>query len=718
MAGVLGLAVASNAAVGSAAASDAAGGERLQGQAPIQDQTSARAQQPAKHSGISRIVVDSVTPAFGGVTFGRVGSYELVSGTAYGTIDPSAAANAGLAYLHDAPLDSNGLIDYSMDFRMLRPTDASKGNGKIFYDVINRGGNPTSFGDLNQGSLTDPGNGFLMRQGYEIVWSGWQADADPNTATYKAYFPIATLPGGAPIVKRTLDVLVPDTAESGGRQTVAGNILTADLTYPPVSLDSSEDHVTLTVREDTNDARVPLSPSAVTFLPGNRIQLDMSQAISMGFDQGALYEVTYDGKNPWVGGVGFASVRDLNSYLRAVPYGTVGGGGGLTGAGETKAVIAWGVSQDGRFLKDFIWQGFNTGLNGKRVFDGVIGLVSGAKKTDENLPPGEYPFSQVSRWIRQHEDNNYPGGAFPFTYQTLHDPLTGKTDGILQKCSANGTCPKIFQIDSDFETWNGHASLVVTDTTGHPLNAPAGAPKRDYISAAQDNGIVLPANVRVFQISGQGHGPGNGTPQSLPICKLPSSPVDGKPVFRALVVDMDRWVTLGAQPPASEYPNLNAGTLQTLSQAAATWPSIPGFPFNSRILQIRVGDYSVQPPTYGAAYPIYVPKTNSYGNPEGGVITPDLAAPLGTSMGRNFRAAGHAEDELCAGNGGFIPFAATEAQKQPGDSRPSLDQLYPGGAAQFTHERLLAADALVARGLLLPSEVQSYADEVPFPGSN
>jgi hypothetical protein len=680
--------------------------------------TASAARGTVQAGGITAISIDSVTPAFGGATFGRVGTYELVSGTAHGTIDPHVAANAGLAYLEDAPLDAQGLIDYSMDFRMLRPTDASKGNGKIFFDVINRGHDPTSFGDLNEGTLTDPGNGFLMQQGYEIVWSAWQPDADPNTVTYSADFPIASLPGSQPIVRRTMNVLIPDSTESGGRQSVAGNILTADLTYPPASLDSTADHVTLTVREDYDDPRVPLSASAVTFPSDGSIRLDLSQAVAMGFDRGAIYEVVYDAKNPWVGGVGFVSVRDLVSYLRAAPYGSVGEGGNLAGAGKPTAVIGWGVSQDGRFLRDFLWQGFNTDLSGKRVFDGVIALVAGGKKTDHNLSPDEFPFAQTSRWIRQHEDHNYPGGEFPFTYQTLTDPFTGKTDGILKKCDADATCPKIFQIDSDFETWNGHASLLVTDTMGGPLAVPPGASKRDYISAARDNGLVLPANVRVFQITGQQHGPGDGTPRPLSICKLHSDPVDGKPVFRALTVAMDRWISLGALPPASEYPNLNAGTLQTLDQAAAAWPRIPGLPFNRRIVQVRLGDYSVQPPTFGAAYPIYVPTTDRFGNPEGGVITPDLAAPLGTYMGRNFRAAGHAEDELCGGNGGFLPFASTQAQKQSGDARPSLDELYPKGAAQFRHERFLAAVALVARGLLLPSEVQSYTDEVPFPSSN
>jgi len=667
--------------------------------------------------GITSIVITSTTAAFGGATFGTVGAYQLLSGTAYGKIDPKAAANAGLAYLKYAPLDAEGLIDYSMDFDMLRPVDPTKGNGQIFYDVINRGGNPSSFSNLNQGSLTSPGNGFLMNQGYEIVWSAWQPDVDLNTTTYKAYFPIATLPGG-PIVKPSMQLFIPDTAETGSLQTVVGNILTGDMTYPPVSLNTQVANVTLTVREQYTDSRTPLSASAVTFLGNSpagepQVRIDMTQAVGLGFDKGALYELIYDAINPWVGGVGFVSIRDLISYLRYETHDSAGNPNPARPNGmPIRAAVAFGVSQDGRLLKDFTWQGFNADLHRRRVFDGVIALVSGARKTDFNLPPHAYPFAQTSRWIRQHEDHDYPGAEFPFTYQTLYDPLKGQTDGILAKCTASRTCPKIFQVDSDFESWNGHISLVVTDTTGHPLRGS----KDDDKHYGKQHGVVLPENVRAFQITGQQHTAGNGTPATLSICKLLSNPVDGKPVYRALVVDMDQWVTMGIEPPASEDPNLDAGTLQTLDQAAATWPAIPGFPFNPRIWVARVGNYSVEPPTYGASYPIYVPKTNAYGNPEGGVIPPDLTAPLGTYLGRNFRKPGDAEDELCAGNGGFIPFAATKAARlASGDSRPSLEELYPGGAAQFYAQRQAQVEALISKRLVLPSELQSYTNEVTFP---
>jgi hypothetical protein len=160
------------------------------------------------------------------------------------------------------------------------------------------------------------------------------------------------------------------------------------------------------------------------------------------------------------------------------------------------ATYGWGHSQSGRFLKDFVYEGFNEDLSGQMIFDGTIELVSGSRMTDHNLP-----FAQTSRWIRQHEERNYPGADFPFTYQTLHDTLSGKTDGVLKKCSATQTCPKIFHIDSDFESWNGGVSRVVTDPEGS-------APR-------QPNGLGLPDNVRAYQLSGQPHGPANGMPSAL-----------------------------------------------------------------------------------------------------------------------------------------------------------------------------------------------------------
>ena len=162
---------------------------------------------PTPKSGITEIRITSTQPAFGGATFGTVGAYEILSGKAFGAIDPESPANSGLTYLNYAPRNADGLIDYSMDLVILRPVNAAAGNSRMLYEVVNRGA-PLSFFIFNKGSLTDPGNGFLMKQGYEIVFSGWQPEANPATAIYKAYFPVASN-GSGPITKTVMEVYVP-----------------------------------------------------------------------------------------------------------------------------------------------------------------------------------------------------------------------------------------------------------------------------------------------------------------------------------------------------------------------------------------------------------------------------------------------------------------------------------------------------------------------------
>lgn len=642
--------------------------------------------------GITRIVITDTQPMYGGATFGAVGAYEKLTGTAYGRFDPKDRKNAGLVFVDKAPLDADGLVEYSTDFLMLRPVDPAKGSGRLFYNVVNRGGDQ-SLSSLNKGSLTAAGNGFLMNQGYEMVWAGWQPEANAQSAAYKAHFPIATN-GSQPIVGQVMEVYIPDTPESGSTLTIAAdNTFTSTLTYPPLDQDVSTGKVTLTVRERYDDVRVPLPSSLVTFVDDTTVRIDMKPAIAMGFDQGAIYELVYTAKNPYVGGVGFVMVRDLVSYLRNGTKDSAGNENPARPGGMAiKAALGWGNSQSGRFLKDMVYQGFNEDLFGKKVFDGIIGHVTGSRMTDHNTA-----FAQTSRWLRQHEERNYPGADFPFTYQTVLDPLTGKTDGILAKCAANSTCPKIFQNDSDFESWNGRISLMVTDPTGNPLTN-------------------LPSNVRLFQHTGGAHGAANGVPGSIALCKLQSDPIDYSAISRALVADMDQWVTAGVEPPPSMYPNRTDGTLQTVAQEKATFPTIPGFPFSTLVVPAQVGNYSTQPPTFGASYPVLVPKTDSNGNPTGGVISPDIAAPLGTYMGRNFRRAGHAEDEMCAGNSGFIAFAKTKAQRlASGDTRQSLEELYPNGQADFVAKRRAQVQRLIQQRLVLPGELDSLTNQVAYP---
>ena len=282
-------------------------------------------------AGITKITISSTQVMYGGQSFGTVGAYEMLAGTAYGTIDPKERRNVGMVYIDKAPVNANGLVEYSTDILILRPVDTSKGNGKLFYNVLNRGSDQ-SLSSLDKGSLTNVGNGFLLNQGYTMVWAGWQPEANRASATYKAHFPIA-MNGSQPIVGKVLEVYIPDTPETGGFVTInADNTFTSTLTYPPSVTDIVAAQVSLTVRERYDDARVTLPSTLVTFVDDSTVRIDTKPALAMGYDQGAIYELVHEARNPYVGGVGFAMVRDLVSFLRNETQDSAGSAGPLAAA--------------------------------------------------------------------------------------------------------------------------------------------------------------------------------------------------------------------------------------------------------------------------------------------------------------------------------------------------------------------------------------------------
>ncbi len=153
---------------------------------------------PADRLGLTRLVIARRQVVFGGASFGSAGQYELLTGTAYGELDPHAPGNAGIVNVNNAPLNAKGHVEYNVDIAILKPVDTAKGNGRLLYDVVNRGKN-TALNHLNDSGDTftasDTGNGFLMKRGYTVVWSGWQADIPSNSSLLKANLPVATRDG-------------------------------------------------------------------------------------------------------------------------------------------------------------------------------------------------------------------------------------------------------------------------------------------------------------------------------------------------------------------------------------------------------------------------------------------------------------------------------------------------------------------------------------------
>jgi hypothetical protein len=614
----------------------------------------------------------------------------MITGTAYGELDPKSPLNAGTLNLQYAPLNARGHVEYSMDMVILKPLDINKGNGRLVYEVINRGHekvladmNLSKFTFSGPQSVTDPGTAMLMKSGYTVAWSGWEAEESVQTSRpglMRAKFPVA-MKDGKPIISTSREELssVPE-----------GAWFTAELTYPAGNMDVSA--AKLTVRQREEDPRKPIAASDWSYVDAKHVRIKAAP----GMDREALYELIYPATNAVIEGIAYPSIRDFVSFLRNAERDSTGQPNPVHPAAPFKAVLGVGISQSGRVIKNLIYEDFNRDSSGHMVFDGVMDLVSGARLTDMNML-----FSQPGRFSRQHGDHLYGGDQFPFTYTTTTDPITGKTDGWLVKCTKSNTCPKIIHMDTDTDMWQARVSLVVTDPAGKP--------------------VAIPENVRMFvaaAVPHNGRDLGQTVAEGKPdrgICKQYRNPMEYRYYARALFTDLDEWVTKGVEPPASRYPSLQDGTLVTVDEAAKAWPKIPGVPFSRLINKLRPTDQSEQPPKYtGPEYPLYVPRTNADGNPEGGIQPPELTVPIATYSGRNVRRAGFAEGELCYLYGSYIPFAGTRKERMAAnDPRPSLEERYTS-EADFAAKRKQAADELVKARLLLPEDAATITS-TPLP---
>ncbi|MCB2074623.1 MAG: hypothetical protein H6917_08610 [Novosphingobium sp.] len=613
-----------------------------------------------------RLEIASRETAFGGQTFGDYGTYERITGVAHMRIDPQAAANRGIVDLELAPRDADGMVAYDVDVVILRPSNAEKARRILVYEVVNRGiklfSMYTGGTPMND---ADPGDGFPFRRGYTLVWSGWQGDiASPKLLG--ARFPVATK-DGKPVTGTVSTEKIFDSLDGTGME----------LPYSAASVGRSNGLLTVSAR--TGETPTVIPRSHWRFTDDRHIEIERPESM----DAGAIYRFQYTARDPKVMGLGFAATRDLVSWLRHASAadgnplaelakapcerGSAGDCANPEG-GVFSSAIAFGASQSGRYLRDYLWRGFNRDLAGRRVFDGVIPFIPGARQTFTN-----YRFAEPGRFSRQHEDHHVPGFTFPFTYASLTDSVTGKRDGILQSCSESGTCPKVFHIDTSGEFWQAAASLVGTGGTDHD--------------------VVFPANVRAYMIAGGAHAPG----MTMTACRYPPNPLDYTPAVRALLVAMIDWASDQATPPDSLWPRLADRELRRIGEldgpqvpsAGLVWPKV----LNSPV-----------PPEGKPDWPVFVPAIDSDGNDFPGIRLPDLAAPKGTYLSWNLRKAGYAENELCLIFGSYLPFAK-DAAARAGDTRPSLAERYPSAGDREKRFRE-AVTTLREDGLLLEEDAE------------
>ncbi len=400
-----------------------------------------------------------------------------------------------------------------------------------------------------------------------------------------------------------------------------------------------------------------------------------------GFDAGALYEVTYTARDPAVLGLGFAATRDVVSFLRrsSDPANPLAAGGR-----PMQRAIGFGVSQSGRYLRDFLYLGFNEDLAGGMVFDGLMPHVTGSRRMATNVR-----FGLPGRNPRHPQDPAWQADTFPFTYQTLYDPLSGRRDGLMQRCRLNATCPRIIQTDSEHEWWASRASLLVTDLEGNHLD--------------------LPGDVRAYMIAGTPHfAEAADRMRSAPTMALPVNPMHAGAPMRALLTAMQAWITTGVEPPASRVPMRAHGTLVEASGAVPR--NIPALPYAAIHTGAAFTDASQFPAKILGTYPVFVPRADSDGMAISGIRMLPLAVPRATYTGWNPRAAGFGAGTLFPLQGSVVPFAATRTEREAaGDPRLSVAERYADNAAYVAAVRAAAA-RMVAERLLLPQDAERAAD--------
>jgi hypothetical protein len=604
-------------------------------------------------------------PAFSGRSFGDVGPYERITARATIALDPADDRNAIIADLALAPRNAEGRVEAVTDVVILRPADPNRGNGTLLLDVPNRGRKlaPQLFDDSSQPGANraeaaeDAGLGFLHRQGFTMVWVGWQGD-------------IPSKPGqlamSAPVLK---GVTGPAREEAVFDNTT--NPARVPLTWPaadPANLD-------VTVRAAWADARERPPGLSARLIDPTTVEITRPE----GFDAGALYEVTYTARDPVPLGIGFAAVRDVASFLRRD---TSAANPLLVGLHPSVSrAIGFGVSQSGRFLRDFLYLGFNEDTHGRVVFDGLMPHVAGTRRMATNVR-----FGQPGRNPRHPQDPAWQADLFPFTYVTLTDPISGRTDGLLRRCSLSATCPKVMQTDSEHEWWASHASLLVTDLNGNHLD--------------------LPDNVRAYMIAGTPHfaDPSDTMRSTLAAMALPQNPMHAGAPMRALLTDLDDWLRDGVAPPASRVPMRAHGTL--VAAAGAVPMDIPGLPYMARYTPAAFSDQSVLPPKEIGRYPVFVPRADDDGMAIAGVHMLALAVPRATYTGWNPRAQGFGPTAFYPLQGAVVPFAPTEAaRKEVHDPRPSIAERYADDDAYVAAVRREAARQ-VAERLLLPEDAE------------
>ena len=625
-----------------------------------------------------------------GKPWGDVGPYEELRGTLRFAIDPNHRANERITDVALVPRGSDGRVEFSSDVSIILPVDRSKASGRMVLDVVNRG-NRVALPNFNLASRptidentpidveVDTGDGLLMRLGYVVVACGWQKDAPDHPAliTMKAPDALETKGGttGTPISGRIYSQLQSRTDNH--------NFLLSDKghrAYP--AADMEEEDAFMEVRDEPDGKPEPVARDEWRFgridENGNYHADPNYVCAQKRFRKGRLYQIVYTTTGARVLGLSFAALRDCTSWIK---HGTTELPTLVPGI---KYAYGYGRSQTGRYLRTYVYNDFNLDEENREVLDGVIANVAGGMRGEFNQR-----FGQNSK-----DRNNMLTQLFPFASSTTVDQETEEVGSLHARLDERHSNLKIFYTNTSAEYHRGDASLLHTD--------PAGS--RDV-----DPG----PNTRIYHFTGTEHSIGVWPPSDLAVSGESDQDrsqnlrniIDYAPLLRACLINMDRWVVHGVEPPSSKHPRLDDGSAVPTDQLAAVFGRIPGANYPKHHANPRRRDFGLAesreqittfPPKVGGVFGSLVSAVDVDGNEIAGVMLPEVAVSIAATTGWTLRHPSvGGETQLLVFAGGTIPFATTRAQRKAnGDPRLSIEERYSSKDDYL--QRVRAAGELLA----------------------
>jgi hypothetical protein len=626
-------------------------------------------------------------PYAGGQRFGDTGSFEQIDGILTFAVDPAHEPNRAIVDLQRAPRDADGRVRFRADFSLLAPVDPARGSGRLLVELPNRGRRRV-VSIFNRGPVESPsadvhpGDGFLFRHGYMVASIGWQWDVYRSEALMGLEAPLALI-DGQPIRGTTMVQILPNDRQS--TRLLANRL---HQPYPVADLDDAAAMLLVRDYEDGEDAVIPRSRwRFARETPEGIVPSREHIYLEGGFEPGRQYSVIYTTEGAPVVGAGLLAVRDVVAFLRHDRS-------GLNPVRErVQHVYGFGVSQTGRMLRDFLYLGLNVDEEGRAAYDGLLPHVAGARRGQFN-----HRFAQPS-------DQATPsfGHLFPFADEVHTDPFTGATEGLLRRLRERNAVPKVIYTNSSAEYWRGDGGLMHIDAAGPVDIAPA-------------------PETRIYHFAGTQHGAGT-LPQSVESSNDGSraqygfNVVDYSPLLRAALVNLDRWVTEGIEPPPSAFPRLADGTAMERGEVLDWFDGLPGMntPARDRLWVLRTVDLGPAaeegiarfPIREGEAYPCFVAAVDADGNEVAGLRLPDVTVPVGTHTGWNPRAPETGAPEQVVPMQGFSRFlAATREQREAvGDPRLSLEERYESRESYLQRVRA-EAERLVSERYVLAEDVE------------